>query len=548
MIFHMFLSAMVCGVLVLATCGISESAVTPVNGVFEASLMSTSEYANPSAEVSLTVHVTSPSGTTKRIDAFWDGGRVWRFRFSPTEAGKWRWRTVCSDTRNRGLHGRTGSFDSARSVTDNTLLQHGPLKLSSNRRYLVHSDGHPFFWLADTAWNGVLKASPEDWDKYLSIRRSQGFTAIQFVSTPWRSFDCDSEGETAFTGTNAIHINPGFFRRLDAKVAAINDHGMVASPVILWAVGPTDQGQALSENDAIRLSRYIVARWGAYNVVWILAGDGNYGGDRAERWRRIGRAVFGDRPERPVTMHPGGQQWVGEEFRREPWYSFIGYQSGHGDSDRAIRWLVEGPPATEWRKSPVLPVINLEPNYETIIAYDSKKPFDAVAVRRALYRSLLISPTAGVTYGHHGIWFWTDRPEVPKAHPGSGIALPWNQAVESEGARSVKFLSQLMSAIRWWTLRPDPDIITNPPTEPRRSVASARSDDGSLAVIYIPEAFEVELNLRGLQRPAEARWFNPSTGHYTRAGLMRGDTARLRPPAHGDWVLLVLSATDKGRP
>ncbi|MEJ2701240.1 MAG: DUF4038 domain-containing protein [Sedimentisphaerales bacterium] len=29
-------------------------------------------------------------------------------------------------------------------------FSHGPLQVSKNDRYLVHKDGTPFFWLADT--------------------------------------------------------------------------------------------------------------------------------------------------------------------------------------------------------------------------------------------------------------------------------------------------------------------------------------------------------------------------------------------------------------
>ncbi len=521
---------------VLIGSGASASSATVRYGVYETTLTGT--YADPS-DVGVTVEFVSPSGVRSSVEAFWDGGSVWKVRFSPTETGRWRWKSECSDPTNRGLDGRTGTFGCTAYKGSDRLLSHGTLKLSTDRRHLTHSDGTPFFWLADTAWNGVLKADPGDWEKYLSIRKSQGFTAVQFVSTPWRSFDKDSHGETAFAGTKDIHINPDFFKRLDAKVAAINEHGMVASPVILWAVSSEELGQRLSESDAIRLSKYIVARWGAYNVVWMLGGDGNYGGERAERWRRIGRAVFGDNLSRPVTMHPGGQQWVGDEFRSEPWFSFIGYQSGHGDSARAVEWLVEGPPATEWGRSPVLPVINLEPNYETILAYESKRPFDAHAVRRALYRSLMVSPTAGVTYGHHGIWFWTDKPQVPTAHPNSGVALPWGQAVKSEGAESVNHLSEFFFSIQWWRLRPAQGLLATQlgADDPNRFVTVSRSDKGDLLVAYLPAGGTIEMKTERLKHPLKARWFDPRTGKWSHIGPVGKQKMQFTAPDGNDWVL-----------
>lgn len=513
--------------------GTAAEPATVHSGVYEAALTSTRAYGNPCSDAQVRVEFRSPSGEISSVDGFWDGDDVWKVRFSPTQTGKWRWKSECSDESNAGLHGRRGFFECVPYTGENALLTRGPIKLSANRRYLVHSDGTPFFWLADTAWNGVLKARAQDWEKYLSTRKSQGFTAVQFVATHWRAYDKTQ----AFTGENDIRINPEFFKRLDSRVKAINDHGLVAAPVILWAFGDNDPGRSLSEEDAVRLARYIVARWGEYNVFWILAGDGNYRGDRAERWKRIGRAVFGDRPSRPATMHPGGRSWVAEEFGREPWYTMVGYQSGH--SLQGTEWLVQGPPATDWDRSPALPVVNLEPNYEGILVRETKKPFDGLAVRKALYRSLPVSPTAGVTYGHHGVWSWAEKAEVPIAHPGSGIALPWHQALTAEGAESVKHLASLFSSIRWWTLVPDPDLVADRLADPLVFIASARSEDGSLAVIYLPEGGGVKLNAKALIRPSDARWFSPSTGKYTHAGKVEADHMKLRAPSDGDWVLVI---------
>lgn len=501
--------------------------------VYETAFVSIHAYPNPSADVETTAAFTAPSGKTVRVPAFWDGDDVWRVRFSPCEIGKWTWRSSCSDKSNSGLDGRQGSFECVPYRGGNKLLQRGPLRLSENRRYFVHADGTPFFWLADTAWNGVLKARPEDWNTYLKTRRSQGFTAVQSVATQWRAY----QDEAAYTGRNDIRINPGFFKRLDPMVKAINDHGLVAAPVMLWAVTGNDPGHELSEQDAIRLARYMAARWGAWNVFWILAGDGEYLGRKSERWLRIGRAVFGDNPGRPATLHPTGRQWIAEEFGNEPWYSMIGYQSTH--SEQTVPWLVQGPPAKDWDRTPALPVVNLEPNYEGILSSQTKKPFDALAVRRALYRSLLVSPTAGVTYGHHGVWSWAEKPEVPLNHPNSGVALPWRQALQSEGSKSVKRLAGLFASVKWWTLAPDPALVANQPDDPFSFVPAARDGGGTLALIYLPQEAEISLNTEKLRIGAGIRWFNPSTGRYFPAGRVQSSGMTLQPPGSGDWVLVV---------
>jgi hypothetical protein len=134
----------------------------------------------------------------------------------------------------------------------------------------------------------------------------------------------------------------------------------------------------------------------------MLGGDGRY--PDKQRWNRIGNAVFpkstreGMMPQL-ATTHPSGLNWVGDAFADSAWLGFHGYQSGHGDGDNHLREYLTGP----WTESPFdgrpRPVINLEPNYETHPAYQSKKPHTAQHVRRAAYWSLLAGPTAGVTYG-----------------------------------------------------------------------------------------------------------------------------------------------------
>jgi len=506
--------------------------------VFEARMESAHDYDNSFWDVTVQVHLTAPSGRQCTVDAFWDGARTWRVRFCPDETGEWQWK---SESGEAGLNGQQGSFYCVPYTGDNLLYQHGPPRLSDNRRYFVHADGSPFFWLSDTAWNGVLRSKEEDWNRYLQTRQQQGFTAIQFVSTPWRAYSQGPHGERAFTGTERIRIHPEFFQRLDPKVAAINEHGLVAAPVMLWAFGKEDPGQALSEGDAIRLARYLVARWGAHQVVWILAGDGDYQGERSERWKCIGEAAFGDRHDRPVTMHPRGQQWVGDEFRGEAWFDFIGYQSGHGDSPDHLRWLVMGPPAKEWDKEPPLPVVNLEPNYETHPAYHSKRRFTDFEVRRAAYWSLLVAPSAGVTFGHNAIWVWAEEPEVPEGHPRIGTVAPWREGLDTPGVRSMGCLRRFFDPLPWWSLRPAPELLAEQPGEgnPQCFVAAARTEGGELAVVYLSQGGDLPLRLESLKRPAVARWFNPRTGEWTDGGTVEEALPILTAPDSNDWGLCI---------
>ena len=509
--------------------------------VFETAVQSVHHYDNPFWDVTVQVELTAPSGRQHVVDAFWDGAHTWRMRFCPDKVGEWQWTFTCSDAADTGLSGPQGSFRCVPYVGDNPLYQRGPVRLSAGRTRFCHANGDPFFWLSDTAWNGVLRSREADWDRYLRTRRQQGFTAVQFVSTQWRGCTRDPFGEAAFMGLEHIRLQPQFFQRLDSKVAAINERGLVAAPVLLWALRESDPGQALAEADATRLVRYLVARWGAHQVVWFLGGDGNYVGQRSERWKRIGNAVFGGRHDRLVTMHPCGQTWVGDEFRGESWFDFIGYQSGHGSSPDHLRWLVDGPPAREWRKAPFLPVVNLEPNYETHPSYHVQRKFADYEVRRAAYWSLLVAPTAGVTFGHNAIWVWAQKPEVPEGHERIGIVGPWHQGLYTPGVQSMSILRRFFDSLPWPQLRPAPELLVEQrgAREPHRFVAAAKTADDVLAVLYLPKGGEVRLDLASLKRPASARWFDPRSDVWVDVGGVTEEMRAFTAPDEGDWVLCI---------
>jgi hypothetical protein len=519
---------------------------------FEASFESSTTYANPLRDVALHVRFTSPSGKPHTVQGFWDGGATWRVRFMPDEEGTWRFETACSDANNAGLHGQSGSFECSPPSGATRFQQHGPVRLSDNHRYLVHADGTPFFWLADTCWNGPLRATQEEWDHYLRERVRQGFTAVQWVATQWFvSPEGDREGQLAYHMGNdgGIIVNPSFFQQLDRYLDALNDAGMLSAVVMLWAaiwrdaeVNAINPGVALSEADAIALGRYMIARWGANDVVWILNGDGDYRGDKADRWRHIGRGVFGDAPHAPTILHPNGMNIPFEEFRRESWLDMVGYQSGHGDSDDTLRWIVAGPPATEWKKDPPRPFINLEPPYENHIAYQSKQPHSPHNVRRAMYWSLLVTPTAGVTYGGHGVWGWDDGTAPPREHPGAGIPLPWQRALVMPAAEQMKHLADLFESIEWWELQPAPEIVASQPgkKDVKRYITAARSPDGGLIVAYTPHGGTVDLRLDGASRKLNAQWFDPRTGARMLAmSKIEGDIYRFEAPSMEDWILVV---------
>lgn len=521
---------------------------------FERKFSSQRAYDNPVQEARLWVEFIAPSGRLHRCEGFWDGERTWRVRFSPDELGVWTYVSRSTDENNDGLHARVGKFLCVQPTSGNRFEQHGPVRVAPTRRYLEHADGTPFFWLADTAWNGPLLASHSEWNHYLRVRSQQKFTAVQWVATQWLTApDGDALSRKPYSNSESIRINPQFFQQLDGKCRAINQAGLLSVPVMLWAAewsaNEADRlinpGVALPEAQAILLARYMLARWGSYHVAWILPGDGDYAGVKSERWKHIGREVFGEVAHAPVMLHPCGWNDPYPDFADEAWLDVMGYQSGHSSDDPSFRWLLEGAPARTWRVLSPRPVLNLEPAYEnhTDLANLSER-WTGEQVRRLLYWSLLVCPTAGVSYGGHGVWGWDDGSRPTTGHEHAGIPLAWRGALRMKAAEQIAHLADCFESIDWWQLEPALDLVVEQPglQAAALTIAAARSPHGDLAIVYIPQGRQFILNLSTLVSDVSAFWLNPRTGERFRT-LYPGDQEAytFEAPDSEDWLLIFKS-------
>ncbi|MEO2091356.1 MAG: DUF4038 domain-containing protein, partial [Gemmataceae bacterium] len=348
----------------------------------------------------------------------------------------------------------------------------------------------------------------------------------------------DADGNTSYTLKDGKLIpNEAFYKRCDARLKAINDAGLLAVPVLCWAHRKGDAGKELTEEQITTLVKFEVERYKDAHVLWILAGDNQYGKDDASMWKRIGRAVFGDKPAAPVTTHPTGENFPWKDWEDEKWLTVLGYQSGHGDSEKTLKWLTRGP-AAEYgkRKEFARPCINLEPPYEGHNGYSSKKPHSDYSTRRATYWSLLVHPTAGVTYGGHGVWSWHTKPgEEPTDHKGTGVAKVWSEAIDLPAAGQMKHVRAVFESVKWTELRPAPHLLAEQPGEkdPAKFVACAATPNEMTLVYYTPVGGTVPVKPFPHKREPAIEWFNPRTGEKK-----AGDD-KYKTPDDQDWVLVI---------
>jgi Protein of unknown function (DUF4038)/Domain of unknown function (DUF5060)/Putative collagen-binding domain of a collagenase len=523
--------------LMAVSCAMLRSGRVPVVtkwGCFEREFKSSTSYPNPLQDVTFTVAFTSPLGETIPVYGFWDGGNTWRVRFSPDQPGHWTYRTSCSVWADAGLQDQTGAFICSAPVGVTRFSRHGPVQVARDHRHVEHADGTPFFWLADSAWNGARLSTPKDWERYVAVRSGQNFSAVQ-----WSVLGQDLKQEFAFTGRDRIAVNPGFFKRLDAKVELLNQAGLLS---IITPFRGMDAPAAaeLPEDQAALLLRYMIARWGACDVAWLLwpadarPVDNLPGEVVSNAWLRAARAAFASGRHAPVIVFTDNPA----EYRREPWANAGGYAAGQNLApDLGGPALME-----EWEKEPVRPVINIVPPCENTETPQGGRRITAEQVRQVAWWSLLATPSAGVSYAAEGVVDWNtaiDRQQTD----ARGRNLPvWEASLFLPGAQQMSHLAGFFNSIEYWRLFPAQSSLVVQPgaASSGRYIAAARTAARDLGVVYTPEDRTVELTLDALPSSPVIGWVNPRTGEKSAAVAVVGPhSCQFPTPGPGDWVLLI---------
>lgn len=511
--------------------------------VLELQFTAEGTYVNPAADVALVTTFVGPEGETYAVSGFWDGGDAWKVRFTPTAPGKWTYVTQCS-SEDPGLNGQTGTFRAARAAGSNPLLVHGGfLRVSDNRRYLTYTDGTPFFWLGDTWWfcpSALVpyegSTNPEYDSMYrtlIDMRSEQGYTVahMAFLGPISESRGVNSLADQGRTRS----IDTLYWREVDRYIAYANESGIV--PVIGLAFH--------SGMDELDLSawtflwQYVVARYGAFPVSWLIGGE--YNADTGNPTERVpmvlalGQAIKDADPyRRAMTVHPWWYRGDGRQAWDEPWYDFIMLQGAHGAA----------PPLSlyheAYARSDPKPVLEGECNYEGI---HNLTDFD---VRWAAYRAIQAG-SFGYTYGAHGLWYPTQSHD-DTTFDEWGTPVPWWEALRKPGGAQMRLLREFYESLAWWELEPRPDGLTSDPRMPDMVMPAVKALEDRTFVIYFPRNYPSTASayLHGTRPGAayQATWFDPRTGEWS---LHEGDlttepTGMLLPSRPGysmDWLLQV---------
>jgi len=346
-------------------------------------------------------------------------------------------------------------------------FRHGPLKISENKRFLVHADGTPFFYLGDTAWELFHRLNREEAGKYLENRSAKGFTVIQAVALAEVDGHRDPNpyGHLPLVDLDparpAVQDGPNndYWDHVDYIVDKANSLGLYIGFLPTWGRywhdNVKDGKPLFTVQNAETYGRWLGQRYRDKHLIWILGGDRTVDNDeQKEIIRAMARGLrAGDGGAHLITFHPRGGGGSADYFHNDDWLDFNMRQNGHNVK------FNEGFQNTraDYDRTPIKPVIDGEPIYEDHpVSFRARDLGHSISsdVRRPLYWDLFTG-AFGHTYGHHSVWqMWQ-----PGRGPINNPLMPWYEAIDQPGAGQMQYGRRLIESRPFLPRVPDDSIL-----------------------------------------------------------------------------------------
>lgn len=408
-----------------------------------------------------------------------------------------------------------------------------PLKLSANRRYLVDTADRPFLYHADTAWRLPICLTLPEAEHYLEDRKRKGFNALHFHAVnKEQEGPINRNGDAPFVDDDLSRPNEPYWKHLDAVLDAATRRGFFLAISCAWlGYGGSGYRPFLTNENARAYGNFLGRRYARLqNVLWILGGDNDpdeksgKGGEKLTATRELARGLRETAPHHLRTYHAGPEHASAFWFAGDDWLD-VNFAYTYKPAHEQV--------ASEYtRKSgPPRPLLLAETGYENEPNNLPKsQTWTPYLIRCQSYRALL-GGAAGLANGSKTIWNFGDG---------------WQNALDLTATWQAKHAYDLFARRAWHTLVPDPAFVTegcDVDGDPWREATAARTSDGLFALVHLPDARPVTLDLSRLARPLGcARWYDPSSGTYRDANAE--NIATFTPPAKNDvgdsdWALVL---------
>jgi hypothetical protein len=429
-----------------------------------------------------------------------------------------------------------------------------PLKVSASGRYLADQHNVPFLIAGDSPQGLMGRLTEAQAEEYFADRQALGFNTVGWVDVvcagsdyPENTMATTPDGIRPFTGFvtggsdyayyDITKPNEAYFKRLDHIVTIAAKHEIVVfldpMETIGWLSTLRNNGPAA----AYAYGQYLGTRYKKYyNVAWLLGND-------FYNWRvgsddslvlAVAKGIKDNAPRQiqSIELNPP----TSSSFDDSAWIPFISINGTYTYSPTYIEM------EHSYNQTPTAPTYLMEAHYD-LEAVGSPPDFGSPSVLRRQEYWTMLSGGAGQFYGNSYTWSFK-----------SG----WQNNLDTPGARQLSLWKKLFTSLPWQDLIPDQDnkIVAvgggsygdlNVSVSKSNYCTAARTKDGSLVAVYVPDSPSITINMSALRAPALAKWFDPTDGTYTDAAASRlansGGRQFVRPGTNhdgdSDWVLLL---------
>lgn len=457
-------------------------------------------YANPYKDVQLDVVCTGPDGKELSFCGFYDGGKIWRFRFMPSVAGSWKYRAVFSD----GAQGVNGGFSVVNSNLPGLLIANrtNPLWFSGTEKQLLVRGFHVGDRFFASNWPNEKREAFLDWvtdHKYNFLT-----IASHYLNRQEKGRGNDWETPKLWP------LDAAEYRKMEKILDELAERQIYVYPFAgffgkssNYPVDPAEQEQYI---------RYTLARIGCFwNVVfnvagpepnlkdgWLLSGD----------VRRLGKLIKdNDIYNHLLTVHNAGGD---DPYKDSDWTSF-GTLQGPKTLDRQV--LSNGLLKNHNAAKPLLAQETLWPGNVYHPAYsDDDLRKNAFVIQMSATAFVYGDFNGESSTGFSGTMELSDC--LPRRHEIAGAVWDFFQTLP------------------YYNMKPRQDLV---------SAGYCLAWPNNLYLVYLENGGAVNVNTG--KGEYAVTWINArNTGQQTNGGIT-SDRKDLNAPDNSDW-LLKLTRTD----
>jgi hypothetical protein len=238
---------------------------------------------NPFVDVTFGARFTLGSRTVE-VPGFYDGGGVYKARFSPDSVGRWTFVTTGSA---KDLQGHTGALTCVAPKAGNR----GPVG-TSHQFHFQYADGTPYFPFGTTCYAYAFQGEPYE-QQTLDELKAAGFNKVRIcvlpkplgqrkpllmpfehtgTMLPAGAEDLGDASKSKET-FDLARLNPAYFQHVEKRIQDLGAAGIEADLILFHPYDAWGFKAMPAEADD-RYLRYVVARLSAYrNVWWSIANE-----------------------------------------------------------------------------------------------------------------------------------------------------------------------------------------------------------------------------------------------------------------------------------